>query len=127
MPSIAPDKAALMPSDQQGLPLSGKSVLIIEDEALIALSVESCLLAAGAAVVKMALVQISGAVLPLTRSLFNANWPFLIRCTSSMPAIVIDAFRKRLNPSIGPNRSLIDRWSCSIKLLRYFDDRILVR
>jgi len=54
MPSIAPDKAALMPSDQQGLPLSGKSVLIIEDEALIALSVESCLLAAGAAVVKIA-------------------------------------------------------------------------
>ena len=54
MPSFAPDQAALMPSDQQGLPLSGKSVLIIEDEALIALSVESCLLAAGAAVVKIA-------------------------------------------------------------------------
>ncbi len=54
MPSIAPDKAALMPSDQQGLPLSGKSVLIIEDEALIALSVESCLFDAGAAVVKIA-------------------------------------------------------------------------
>ena len=47
-------------------------------------------------------VQISGVVLPLTRSLSNANWPFLIQCTSSMPAIVIDAFRKRLNPSIGP-------------------------
>ena len=43
-------------------------------------------------------VQISGALLPLTRSLFNANWPFLIRCTSSMPATVIDAFRKRLKP-----------------------------
>jgi PleD family two-component response regulator len=54
MLSIAPDKAALIPSEQQGLPLSGKSVLIVEDEALIALSVESCLLDAGAAVVKIA-------------------------------------------------------------------------
>ena len=33
------------------LPLAGKSVLIIEDEALIALNVESCLQDAGAAVV----------------------------------------------------------------------------
>jgi CheY-like chemotaxis protein len=33
------------------LPLAGKSVLIIEDEALIAMSVESCLQNAGAAVV----------------------------------------------------------------------------
>jgi hypothetical protein len=28
---------------------------------------------------------------------------------SSMPAIVVEAFRNRLNPSIGPNRSLTDR------------------
>src|SRR3984893_6944761 len=33
------------------LPLTGKSVLVIEDEALIALNVESCLQDAGAAVV----------------------------------------------------------------------------
>jgi DNA-binding NtrC family response regulator len=33
------------------LPLAGKSVLVIEDEALIAMSVESCLQDAGAAVV----------------------------------------------------------------------------
>ena len=33
-----------------------------------------------------------------------------------------DACRNRLNPSIGPKRSLMDRWSCSIRLLRYFDD-----
>ena len=32
----------------------------------------------------------------------------------------IAALRKRLRPSIGPSRSLIDRWSCSIwKLLTY--------
>jgi DNA-binding NtrC family response regulator len=36
------------------LPLAGKSVLIIEDEALIAMSVEFCLQDAGAAVVKIA-------------------------------------------------------------------------
>jgi DNA-binding NtrC family response regulator len=35
------------------LPLAGKSVLIIEDEALIAMAVESCLRDAGAAVVKI--------------------------------------------------------------------------
>jgi DNA-binding NtrC family response regulator len=42
------------------LPLAGKSVLIIEDEALIALNIESCLQDAGAAVVianSMALAQ----------------------------------------------------------------------
>jgi hypothetical protein len=36
------------------LPLAGRAVLIIEDEALVAMSVESCLLDAGAAVVKIA-------------------------------------------------------------------------
>ena len=41
--------AALTPGERHGLPLGGMSVLIIEDEALIALSVESCLLDAGAA------------------------------------------------------------------------------
>jgi DNA-binding NtrC family response regulator len=35
------------------LPLAGKSVLVIEDEALIALNVESCLLEAGTAFVKI--------------------------------------------------------------------------
>jgi DNA-binding NtrC family response regulator len=35
------------------LPLAGKSVLVIEDETLIALNVESCLLEAGAAFVKI--------------------------------------------------------------------------
>ena len=43
----------MIPSLRQ-LPLAGKSVLIIEDEALIAMSVEFCLQNAGAAVVKIA-------------------------------------------------------------------------
>jgi DNA-binding NtrC family response regulator len=54
MPTTAPDQAALTPADDHGFPLTGKSVLIIEDEALIALSVESCLLDTGAAIVKIA-------------------------------------------------------------------------
>jgi hypothetical protein len=33
--------------------------------------------------------------------------------------------RKCLRPSIGSSRSLIDRRSCSIKLFKYFEDRIL--
>lgn len=53
--------------------------------------------------------QASGAVLPVTLSLPNANWPYLIRCMSSMPTILIDARCNRLNPSIGPKRILIDR------------------
>jgi DNA-binding NtrC family response regulator len=40
--------------EERGLPLAGKSVLVIVDEALIAMDVESCLLDAGAAVVKIA-------------------------------------------------------------------------
>jgi hypothetical protein len=55
-----------MPAQRQGqttrptgtslrqLPLAGKSVLIIEDEPLIAMSVQFCLQDAGAAVVKIA-------------------------------------------------------------------------
>ena len=43
----------MIPSLRQ-LPLAGKSVLIIEDEPLIAMSVEFCLQDAGAAVVKIA-------------------------------------------------------------------------
>jgi hypothetical protein len=31
-----------------------------------------------------------------------------------------------LNPSIGPTRDFTPRWSCSIRLFRYFDDRSFV-
>ena len=44
----------------------------------------------------MTAVQISGAVLSITLNLPNENWPFLIQCMSSVPAIVIDACRKRM-------------------------------
>ena len=53
--------------------------------------------------------QTAGALLSLMRSVPSLNWPFLIRCMSSTPAMVIEAFRKRFKPSIGPKRSLIDR------------------
>ena len=54
MMTYARDQAAPPLGGQEGLPLARKSVLIIEDEALIALSVETCLLDAGAAIVKIA-------------------------------------------------------------------------
>ena len=65
MVTIVTDQAAPMPAQRRGrnsrptgtslgqLPLAGKSVLIIEDEALIAMGFESCLQHAGA-VVKIA-------------------------------------------------------------------------
>src|SRR5882757_11003470 len=46
-----------------------------------------------------------------------------MRCSSSMPAIVIAAFLNRLKPSITAMRCFTLRWSCSIRLFRYFDER----
>ena len=43
-----------------------------------------------------------------------------------MPAMVTFARRNFLKPSIGPILDFIARWSCSIILFRYFDDRSLV-
>src|ERR1700709_2185030 len=39
---------------------------------------------------------------------------------------IMRAQRKLLNPSIGLTMCLIARWSCSTRLLRYFDCRILI-
>jgi hypothetical protein len=56
----------------------------------------------------------------------QVNCPLRMRCISSMPAIVIAALRDCSNPNIAAMRCLTLRWSCSIRLLRYFDDRSLV-
>jgi len=50
------DQAAPRPGQHQPerLPIEGKAVLILEDEPLVAMNVELCLLDAGAAVVKIA-------------------------------------------------------------------------
>ena len=61
--------------------------------------------------------QITGAALSLIRSFPRLNGAFLNRWVSSMPATVIEAHRKRFNPSIGPKQSLIVRWSCSNRLI----------
>jgi hypothetical protein len=50
----------------------------------------------------------------------NENCPLRMRCASSMPAIVMVAFANDLNPAIDAQRRLIVRWSCSMRLLRYF-------
>jgi DNA-binding NtrC family response regulator len=51
MPAKRQEQTTTRPTSLGELSLAGKSVLIIEDEALIALNVESCLQDAGAAVV----------------------------------------------------------------------------
>jgi hypothetical protein len=43
-----------------------------------------------------------------------------------MPAIVIAAFLNPLKPSITAMRCFTPRWSCSIRLFRYFDERSFV-
>src|ERR1700760_403259 len=49
-----------------------------------------------------------------------------MRCSSSMPAIVIAALLNPLKPSITAMRCFTPRWSCSIRLFKYFDDRSFV-
>jgi hypothetical protein len=44
-----------------------------------------------------------------------------------MPATVMAADSKFLKPSIGLVLDLIPRWSCSMRLFRYFEDRNFVR
>ncbi len=53
--------------------------------------------------------QIAGAAWPLTRRRPSANWPFRMRLSNSIPAIVIAAFSKTLKPSIGPVRDFTPR------------------
>ena len=48
------------------------------------------------------------------------------RCINSMPAIVVAAVAKPLKPSIVAICCLTPRWSCSIRLFKYFDDRSFV-
>ena len=66
--------------------------------------------------------QTAGVLLSLRRSLPRLNCPFRIRRSNSMPAIVSTAVLNCVKPSIGPMRSLTPRWSCSIRLFRYFDE-----
>src|ERR1700747_3247411 len=49
-----------------------------------------------------------------------------MRCINSIPAIVIAAVAKPLKPSIVGFLCSPPRWSCSIRLFKYFDDRSFV-
>ena len=49
-----------------------------------------------------------------------------IMCMHSMPSRRMRAQRKFLNPNMGRVRRLIARWSCSTRLLRYLNWRILM-
>jgi hypothetical protein len=46
-----------------------------------------------------------------------------IRCINSIPEIVVAALLNRLKPTIAFVLDLMFRWSCSIRLFRYFEDR----
>jgi DNA invertase Pin-like site-specific DNA recombinase len=70
--------------------------------------------------------QTAGAVRPCAPSRPSRNCPLRMRCISSIPAIVIAACRKSLKPNITAIRCFTPRWSCSIRLFRYFDDRNFV-
>src|SRR5271165_3513636 len=70
--------------------------------------------------------QTAGVLPSLRRSLPRLNCPLWIRRSSLTPAIVSVAVQNCLKPSIGPMRSLTPRWSCSIRLFRYFDERSFV-
>src|SRR5260221_4340235 len=68
----------------------------------------------------------AGATRPWTPRRASPNCPLRMRCISSMPAIVIAAVAKPLKPSIVAIRCFTPRWSCSIRLFKYFDDRSFV-
>src|SRR5215831_11135340 len=55
------------------------------------------------------------------------NCPFLIFSANSIPLIVTTAWSNLLNPSIGRIRCFTRRWSCSIKLFKYWLDRTFTR
>jgi DNA-binding transcriptional LysR family regulator len=70
--------------------------------------------------------QTAGAERPSGPRRPSLNCPLRMRCSSSMPAMVIAAFLKPLKPSITAMRCFTPRWSCSIRLFRYFDERSFV-
>ncbi|TCK94568.1 hypothetical protein B0G74_1130 [Paraburkholderia sp. BL9I2N2] len=70
--------------------------------------------------------QTAGAAVPLRPRFARLNWPLGIRWTNSIPERVIAAFLKRLKPSMTFVRDSMLPWSCSTKLLRYFEDRTFV-
>jgi len=70
--------------------------------------------------------QTSGVVLFLKCNPARLNCPLRMRCINSIPASVSEAVLKRLKPSMTFVRDLMLRWSCSIRLFRYFEDLTLV-
>lgn len=49
---------------------------------------------------------------------FSGNWCFRNRWTTSIPSRLADSNCKGLKPFIGLGNFLINRWSCSIMLLK---------
>jgi hypothetical protein len=68
----------------------------------------------------------AGSSPPWTPRRPSTNCPLRMRCINSIPAIVIAAVAKPLKPSIVAIRCFAPRWSCSIRLFKYFEDRSFV-
>jgi putative transposase len=72
------------------------------------------------------LVQCRAIGLSMADYPFRSNWLLRMRYVNSMPEIVVAALLNRLRPSITFVLDLMWRWSCSIRLFRYFEDRTFV-
>ena len=66
--------------------------------------------------------QTVGVAASFRSTVARLNWPLRIRWISSIPEIVVAALLNRLKPSMTFVRDLMLRWSCSIKLFKYFED-----
>jgi hypothetical protein len=66
--------------------------------------------------------QTVGIAVFLKSSVERLNCPLRMRCINSMPEIVVAALLNRLRPGMTFVRDLMFRWSCSIRLFRYFED-----
>lgn len=62
----------------------------------------------------------------IDRVLYHTSSALGDLCMHSMPLSRMRVQRKFLNPNMGRVRRLIARWSCSTRLLRYLDWRILI-
>ena len=54
------------------------------------------------------------------------NCSLRMRCINSTPALTMAALPSRLTPSITLTLNLMFRWSCLIRLFKYFEHRIFV-
>jgi hypothetical protein len=70
--------------------------------------------------------QMTGVLRCLRPNARRLTSPLRMRRRTSTLRMVTAAFLGRLKPSIAPERRLTPRWSCSMRLFQYFDERHFV-